>query len=153
MLFKLNSVPPPFTPGRCNVGDETSDNQSAVKIDGPGGKKEQVANYKQVLVNDFKVPEDRYFNAIPVNINHLKSFLEKNSPDMEASRIYITKRTSDSSKDDYELLFVPCTAIKDGAGQIQSFLDNLGTEGINAHIVSVECKRPPDCRTGALLLP
>src|SRR6478609_6020319 len=102
MFYKLNSEAEMASPEKCNIGDETSNNNLAIDIEGSDGKRQHVANYHKVMTQDFNVPKERFFNAIPLNVNHLKSFIESNGPAIKACRIYITKSTTDPTVDDYE---------------------------------------------------
>jgi hypothetical protein len=155
MIYKLNSESPlPSSSGGCDLSSETSDNKFAIDADKPGGIKEQVANYIKVMTEDFKIPEHAFFNTIPINISHLVSFIKNNSSDVAATRLYLAKKSDDPAKDDYELLFVPCKAIKNADNQVLFYEDKLNaTPDEDAHIVSVECRKPPGCQKGAGLLP
>lgn len=148
MVYKLNSEAPESIE-RCNLTDETSDENIVLDIE---DKRAQVANYRTVMTDNFRVPVDRFFNAIPVNVDHLRSFIDKNGgSDFKACRIYITKDSADPTGTDYELLFVPCEPVNDPQGQLAFFRDNLG-ELTASHTFSAKCKRPPGCGQGALLL-
>lgn len=146
MLYKLNSEPI-ISENKCSVSMETSGNQIPVDtVD----LKRKVSNYKKVLIDDFEIPENVFFNTIPINANHIRSFITDNGSDLAGVRIYFAKRTNDPAKDDYQLIFVPCKEVSDGSGGTY-YEDTLGTE-INKSIISVECRTPPGCQKGALLL-
>lgn len=152
MLYKLNSDTPAeaLTSG-CNLSTETSNNQTQVETN---PLKEQVENYRKVMQEDFKVKEEVFFNTIPININHLISFISNNGLDLAAVRIYMAKKTSDPLLDDYELIFVPCVAFMDENGSVLYYRDKLGMQSEEiSNIITVQCRRPPGCQLGALLLP
>jgi hypothetical protein len=155
MFYKLNSEPATeaLTEG-CDVGKETSENQTKVNIEGKGGLIEQVANYKKVMTEDFGISENVFFETIPVNMGHILSFISKNWEDLAGTRIYFTKKTDDPGLDDYELLFVPCKAVKDKRGDVAFYEDKLvNRNGTPTHIISIKCRKPPNCTKGAHLLP
>lgn len=154
MIYKLNEKPElKALPGECDVSNETSENNIELDIEGASGLKAQIANYKKVMIEDFGISENVFFDTIPVNIGHILSFISRNWEDLAGTRIYFAKKTNDPSVDDYELLFVPCKAIKDADGKVLYYEDKLNTDkGVSSHIISVECRKPPDCTQGALLL-
>ncbi|MBL0741982.1 hypothetical protein [Chryseolinea lacunae] len=152
MLYKLNSDTPAeaLTAG-CNLSTETSNNQTPMQTN---PLKEQVENYRKVMQEDFNVKEEVFFNTIPIKINHLISFVSNNGMDLAGVRIYMAKKTPDPLLDDYELIFVPCNAFRDEDGNVLYYRDKLGTQAEEiSNIITVQCRRPPGCQLGALLLP
>lgn len=151
MFYKLNGESKSSSEGKCDLSSETSNNEFVIASD---AMKLQVANYKKIMTEIFQVPEESYFNAIPINVNHLKAFIAKNENNgtlLEACRVYLVKDTTDPTGQDYELLFVPCIPKLTVDNKLNYYEDNLGTTD-KSYTFSAKCRRPPGCKEGALLL-
>ena len=166
MIYKLNSKPQASEvaaslPEGCSIAQESSNNRIDLNL---ADIKKEVANYISVM-KKFKVPPKMIFKDIPVNINHLREFMKTNGKDLAAMRIYFAKKTADKNKDDFELLFVPCKEAQSQRGKGIIFKDKLGdgNSGVpkgtvpdaagDAHVIAIECRKPPGCEEGSMILP
>lgn len=154
MIYKLNNgaVSEPF-PGRCDLSSETSENKIQVDAEGIEALKQRVSNYEKVMQGDFGIPKEVFFNIVPININHLKSFIANNAGDLAAVRIYFSKKTDNKDSDDYELIFVPCSEVKDEEGKVLFYKDILEVrDGQVPGVIIESCRKPPDCTIGGSLV-
>ena len=140
MLYQLNK-PPIAAPKGCDCPHETSDDNLEHQLD---TLKAQVGNYKKVCTTNFGVPPDKLFSTVPLNIQHLKKFIEKN-PLAKGVRIYFAKKTDNPLAEDYFLIFVPCS--EQGPAD-ERFYEDMD----ECPIIYAACKKPPGCEFGAALL-
>jgi len=153
MIYKLNNLAPlELQPDKCLLHLETSNN--ALPLNVPN-LKTQVTHYTSVLKGTFKIPDNVFFNNIPININHISTFIERNGSKLAGVRIYFAKKTNDPSLDDYELIFVPCSEVTDDSGEVLYYKDMLDPEleTTDCYVITTECRKPPGCSAGAVLNP
>jgi hypothetical protein len=153
MIYKLNNLAPLQQPGKCLLHLETSNNELPLNVP---DLKTQVSHYTSVLKDTFNIPDNVFFNNIPININHILTFINKNGAELAGVRIYFAKKSNDASLDDYELIFVPCREVKDNLGEVLYYQDMLNPSGLeinDSYVITTECRKPPGCSAGAALNP
>lgn len=149
MLIKFNG-PSGTTvhPKTCAAVTETSD--KVINLGTPD-LKEQVTFYARVMKDKFSVPADVFFAAVPINLQLVQDFLTRNSG-LAGLRVYFAKKSEDHTAGDYEMIFVPCSLATDTDGS--QYFEDMGVKAgaPNAYTMSIECRKPPGCDKGALLL-
>ncbi|MDQ6844106.1 MAG: hypothetical protein M3Z92_07125 [Bacteroidota bacterium] len=123
--------------------------------------KKSVANYKEVMVEQFHIPEEVFFNSIPVNIKLLKYFIRHNGSELAAARIYLGKKSADKNLNDYEVLIIPARKVyvdngKGGdSGERDYYYEDILPDNNDVApkpvFLTVDCRRPPGCGRGAEL--